>query len=364
MPEDCALTRALDVDNGGAMATTRATARMAASDRHVVVLGGGIQGASSAFHLAKRGAKVTIVEVEAVGSAASGKAGGFLARDWGSGPTRKLHTESFRMHRELAGELGIESYRGISTVSVASGRGTAGLQHSSWLDGGIGMARLMDDDQSTAQVTPLELTEKLASAAFGMGAELVIGRAKGIVEGGPGVVEGVRVSVEGEERVLECTDVLVAMGVWSTLTAPWFNLDADAWPITGIKSTHAIWTDREAIRKEPVALFCGEEPNGTHLEIYPRANGDMYACGIGGSDYVDSRARLEEGGDCGTPSSVQADLTRVKAATASAAKLTSLVQGPPERVGACMRPCPPDAMPFMDRVEGWTNAFISAGHNW
>ena len=61
---------------------------------------------------------------------------------------------------------------------------------------------------------------------------------------------------------------------------------------------------------------------------------------------------------------MQADLTRVEAATASAAKLTSLVQGPPERVGACMRPCPPDAMPFMDRVEGWTNAFISAGHNW
>ena len=44
-----------------------------AQRRHVVVLGGGIQGASAAYFLSKRDAKVTVIELESVGSAASGK---------------------------------------------------------------------------------------------------------------------------------------------------------------------------------------------------------------------------------------------------------------------------------------------------
>ena len=107
-------------------AATRRLVRMsttsAEQQRRVVVLGGGIQGASAAYHLGKKGAKVTLVELESVGSAASGKAGGFLAKDWGSGSTAKMHTESFRMHQELAKELGLQTFREIETLSVASGR--------------------------------------------------------------------------------------------------------------------------------------------------------------------------------------------------------------------------------------------------
>ena len=28
-----------------------------------------------------------------------------------------------------------------------------------------------------------------------------------------------------------------------------------------------------------------------------------------------------------------------------------------------MRPCPPDAKPYMGRVQGWSGAYINAGHN-
>ena len=44
-------------------------------------------------------------------AAASGKGGGFLARDWGSGPTEQLHTTSFALHQELAEALGVQFYR-------------------------------------------------------------------------------------------------------------------------------------------------------------------------------------------------------------------------------------------------------------
>lgn len=246
----------------------------AGAGRHCVVVGGGLQGAAAAYFLAKRGAQVTVVELEQYGSAASGKAGGFLARDWGSGPTVPLHTEGFRLHAELADELGLETYRKIPTLSVASGNGREGLKLTDWLDGSIANARIMDTN--TAQVTPLEITTKLAAAAADMGAQTVIGRAKGVVsapDGAASKVEAVRVEVAGqeEELVLGCSDVLVAMGVWSTLTAPWFGLEPDSWPITGIKSTHTLWRAGEAVMEEPAALFCGEEANGTHLEIYPRS---------------------------------------------------------------------------------------------
>lgn len=51
---------------------------MAATSKRVVVVGGGIQGTSVAYHLAERGCTdVTILEAKAPASAASGKGGGF-----------------------------------------------------------------------------------------------------------------------------------------------------------------------------------------------------------------------------------------------------------------------------------------------
>jgi hypothetical protein len=48
----------------------------------VVICGGGIIGAATAFYLAQQGVGATVIEREAVAAAASGKAGGFLALDW------------------------------------------------------------------------------------------------------------------------------------------------------------------------------------------------------------------------------------------------------------------------------------------
>lgn len=47
---------------------------------NVVIVGGGIIGCSIAYHLTELGAQCTLVERCSVACAASGKAGGFLAR--------------------------------------------------------------------------------------------------------------------------------------------------------------------------------------------------------------------------------------------------------------------------------------------
>lgn len=77
-------------------------------------------GASTAYHLALRGVKPIVIERSKVAAAASGKAGGFLAGGWGSGPTVPMHEISFDMHEKLAETLGVTSYRKIPTLSVKS----------------------------------------------------------------------------------------------------------------------------------------------------------------------------------------------------------------------------------------------------
>src|SRR5215470_8201112 len=72
----------------------------------VVVCGGGVIGACTALFLSRRGVEVTVVESTAVAAAASGKAGGFLARDWCAGtPLDALARRSFGLHAALASEV-------------------------------------------------------------------------------------------------------------------------------------------------------------------------------------------------------------------------------------------------------------------
>eukprot|EP00958_Prasinococcus_capsulatus_P001335 scaffold115_cov304-Prasinococcus_capsulatus_cf.AAC.29 len=130
----------------------------ASTGSFVVVLGGGIIGASIAYFLAQRDhVEVTVVESVRVAAAAGGKGGGFLAGGWGDGSvTQHLHRESFKLHEQLARELNIESYRKIPTLSVTGARWLEPGGASSecqWLDGRAS-ARLLDND--TAQGIGME----------------------------------------------------------------------------------------------------------------------------------------------------------------------------------------------------------------
>lgn len=96
---------------------------------HVLICGGGVIGAATAFHLTRRGARVTVIERTGVACAASGKSGGFLARDWCDGaPLEALARRSFEFHAGLAGDLGHDwGYRRLTTYAGRVGRGGHGL---------------------------------------------------------------------------------------------------------------------------------------------------------------------------------------------------------------------------------------------
>jgi glycine/D-amino acid oxidase-like deaminating enzyme len=287
------------------------------------------------------------------------------ARPTGS-PTQALHRVSFDLHAELAERLGVTSYRRISTLSVRTrpnGARDAMPPPAAWLDGEeLSSATLMD--ANTAQVTPLELTHALMDAALAGGATLRRGVVTGLDteerSGGERAITAVRV----DGQPLRCRRAVVAMGPWSVLAEDWLGVCV---PLEGIKSASVVYRGealRAAVLAEPFALFCGEDPRyGTHLETYPRSNGDTYICGIGGSDYV-SGARLRPGGDTESQERVAPDPARVTAARAAFAGISKLAGGgEPDVTQACMRPCAPDALPIMGAVPGVAGAFIAAGHN-
>jgi glycine/D-amino acid oxidase-like deaminating enzyme len=327
----------------------------------IVIAGAGLHGSALAYYLTKRGHKdVTVVEQKEVAAAASGKGGGFLARDWGSGPTVQLHKKSFALHAELAEELGIESYRRIPVLSVEPGSRTARTNDiCPWLDGDIRQCSVMDQDGG-AQVAPLELCTKLMAAAQANGAKLVIGKVEGVEKSAAeedGLERVTGVVVDG--AVLPADAVAVTMGPWASLAEDWFG--GMPVPITGIKSTSIVFKSADPDAVEPFALFCGEDDRfGTHLEVYPRNSGEVYLCGIGGSEYVEPE-RLRAGEF--PPGEVHPDPARVQAAAASFSTMSKRLGGEPDTTQACMRPCPPDAMPLMGKIPHVKGAYMSAGHN-
>lgn len=89
----------------------------------VVICGGGVIGACTAYFLSRRGVTVTVVERCDVAAAASGKAGGFLALDRCAGtPLDDLARRSFQLHAELARDFaGDWSYHRTTTYAGVVG---------------------------------------------------------------------------------------------------------------------------------------------------------------------------------------------------------------------------------------------------
>lgn len=334
----------------------------------VVIIGGGIHGASIAYYLMKRGVTCTIIEEVAVATAASGKAGGFLAKNWGDDTTGGLHELSYDLHMELAQELGLESYRQLSTMQVSKGRNKKkrGLDTEitvNWLDKNGTTTEVMDA-HGTAQVCPLELATKLMQAAVAFGSTLMIARVCGIERDGARVT-GVRytTSVGGQEFQISASKIVIATG-------PWAGVHAEDWlgahiPIQGVKSTSMVYKNcPDIILQEPYALFCDEDENECHLEIFPRNNGEIYVCGCGGSDTVGGN-QLRPGGEAMNAAMIEPNTYRSHAAARSFSTISSLGDRWADVTQACLRPLTADGYPVMGALDafGCEGAYISAGHN-
>jgi glycine/D-amino acid oxidase-like deaminating enzyme len=357
------------------------------SAKQIVIIGSGIQGTSVAYHLHKSSSlppdsTITLLEAKEPASAASGKGGGFMARSWGSGPTVGLHELSFDLYQELCEELQVESYRKLPVLSVSPGYGTKSTSKTSvksplipsWLDGSVGRISPLGMGEDTAQVTPKEFVDKMLECMTqaDKGVKLILGTCTGIEcrqeSDGSKSITGVQYQTKDSktEHSLPASDIIVSAGPWSCQAQEWFD-NAVSLPMEGVKSTSIVWKPPLDPKGNPInvdatALFCGEDDRfGTHLEVYPRPDGTIYICGIGGSDYI-STSQLQS---CAFLEECPPREDRANAATKAFTTMSNTYKEKGElmTIQACMRPCPPDALPYMGTVPGYNGAFINAGHN-
>ena len=250
----------------------------------VVICGAGVIGASIAYFLAERGVSATLVERHGVACAASGKSGGFIARDWCEGqPQAALARASFDLHAELARTLDADyGYTTIDTLLVAGNDSGSveqyrGMPSPQWLDGRCAVHSAIGSTRTTATIHPERFTRALVDAAGNLGARLVIGTVEGIVQDAQGKVRGVR--VDGAEIAADAA--IVAMGPWSILAARWIPLPA----VAGLKGYSVVLAPRGDV--PPQALFVEyESATGEHSSpgIVVRASGEVWACGQSSDD--------------------------------------------------------------------------------
>ena len=80
----------------------------------VIIIGGGIHGASTAFHLAERGLKALVIEKNTLASAATGRSSGLVRMHYDLEPESRLAWESFQYFRDWEARVGGSSSTSLS----------------------------------------------------------------------------------------------------------------------------------------------------------------------------------------------------------------------------------------------------------
>jgi glycine/D-amino acid oxidase-like deaminating enzyme len=316
----------------------------------VVICGGGVIGACTAYFLVRRGVEVTVVERSEVASSASGKAGGFLARDWCRGsPLDALARRSFALHASLRDEIGgdwgfqrLTAYSGL--VVGAHDRRRHAPAELEWLSDGILIAAQLSTTETTAIVHPRSFTLAMMHAAERHGARLHRGQLTGLAHSGK--VDGVEV----DGVALPADAVVIAMGPWSLQAAQWLRIP----PVFGQQSPSLVYNTGSDVPAEALFLDHQEDDgNAVTIEVFPRADGSTHV-----TTFSDSAP-------------LPLDPADVKPAPEAIARLQTICErlSPAFRADrivarqACFRPVTQDGLPLIGKVPGCEGAYIATGHS-
>ncbi len=329
------------------------------SNSDVVVVGGGVIGCSIAYHLAREGASVTLVERDGIAAHASGAAAGMLApisESTGEGAFFEFALSSLQRMPELAAEL--RDRAGVDPQYVPSGltrvafteTEAAHLQAQArrlsaygleWMDHASARER---EPHITAQGfgalwSPLEghvyspyLTRAYAQAAASHGVRIRTGVvAQGLISNGDRIL-GLRT----DRGDLGAGTVVLCTGAWTGLCAPWVRMEFPVEPVRG--QILALEQPRPSFRS---ILWSNE------IYLVSKLDGTVIA------GATEERA----GFDCRTTASA---LTRLL--TAAQRLAPALSECAFVRAWAGLRPDTPDHLPMIGPVPGLNGLVLAAGH--
>ena len=333
----------------------------------IVICGAGVIGAAAAYELSRRSMAVTVIERWRVAGAASGKSGGFLARDWCRGtPVAPLAERSFDLHAAWAQDLGDRyGYRRVDTFAVTlsdrrlrtrtEGTRTKGTRSEGartqgvarWLAADIADRSAIGNRNTTAQIDPEAFTRTLIEAATSQGASLVIGTVTGIRRSRDGRVEAVNLE---DGREFPADAVIIAMGPWSVLAARWLAMPA----VYGLKGHSIIFRPKASLPPEAIFAEFEDRDGGVYSpEIVPRADGTLYICGLSGGAPLPLN-----------PSEVAPEPGGCEKLRAISERLVPILGTAEVLAGqACHRPITADGMPLIGPVPQVAGAYVATGHS-
>jgi glycine oxidase len=327
----------------------------------VIIVGGGVIGCSIAYHLAREGVKVTVLDKGEIGSEASRAAAGMLAplaEVEEDGPFQGLGLASLRLFPHLAEALeqecgvDIEYLRsGILRVAlteeqaehlkgVAHRRPPPGLELR-WLEPdelralepGLSLevlGALYSPEEH--QVNADRLVQALARAAAAHGAVMRRNtRATGLVRRGMRVT-GVRIP----DGTLSAGHVVLAAGAWTARVAQGIGIALPVFPVRGQMIA------LPASRSAPRHIVWGEEGY-----LVPKANGLLFAGAT--VERVGFRKNVTLRGMSGLRMMAKSLVPRLVGLDAVDA-------------WAGFRPGSADGLPILGPVPGWEGLSVACGH--
>ena len=328
----------------------------------VAIIGGGINGSSIAYQLAKLGKKVIIIEKERLACEASGAAAGMLAAQAEieqDGPLFQLALKSQAMFSTLASEL--FEYTGIDIEFVHKGmlkiaeteeialevKKQVTFQRNwdptiKWLDAkeireiepalspSVSGGMYLPND---GHVQPAKLTQAFAKAAVYFGAVIRENTEVLSFINENGQVKGVKTT----NGVIHCEQVVIATGAWAAKLMRESGLDISVYPVKG--ECFSIRTEMPIIN---TTIFSDKR-----CYLVPKRNGEIYIGATMIENTFDKKV---------TPGGMATLIER-------ATQLVPQIKDAPwERVWAGIRPQTGDGLPYMGEHPSWKGLFVAAGH--
>ncbi|MDQ4127963.1 MAG: glycine oxidase ThiO [Actinomycetota bacterium] len=327
----------------------------------VAIVGGGVIGCSIAYHAARRGAWVALVEAEQIGSGASGAAAGMLnaqAEAHEPGPFLDLLLSSRRLHGPLGEELykatGLDpEYVWAGTLRVATdeaSRATFAAEYSWQREQGLA-AQWLDADEvrelepnlspesvaalylpEDGQVNPSRLVRALAlGAALGGARVMEASRVERLV------IEGRRVTgISTARGKIMAGAVVLAGGASSPLLTRELGVNLPVHPVKGeILAVNA--------RPNPIRANVWD----SECYVVPKRDGRVVVGATEEPGVYDRRPPL---GGVAHISRAAVDL------------VPKLSCAPVMSAWGGLRPGTPDDKPILGPVEGWEGVFLATGH--
>jgi glycine/D-amino acid oxidase-like deaminating enzyme len=336
----------------------------------VIVIGAGVVGCSVAYYLASSGAKVTLLEREAIGSGASTHATGslsILGAEFSQGASFELALAGYREFIDLVPRLESETganllYQRRASLRLALDEDEVSLIKGmmewqwqvvdvKWIDGDDVRRiepRLSPNirgavyENESAQLDSYRLNLSLAQGAERFGAEVVLREVVGLLTDNSRVT-GVR-TTSGD---ISADMVVVAAGEWSSVFGDWLGYPVPVRPLKG---------ERLMLKFDgpPLPVLISSPKRG---HMISRLDGLLSVGSTGGRDYDQATLFSAKESDTRPTEAAKLELLQRAIDVFPALRDAELVQ---QLAGS--RPLSPDRMPIIGTVPGWDGIMLATGH--